>query len=265
MLPLYLAVALPAVVSLAAAWPAVAADASTRDELARLSQRRIFFGHQSIGKNLLDGLQRLAAEEGAPLKIVETTEPGRVSPGTVAHALIGQNEDPAGKIADFERIMSSGMAEAVDVAFMKLCAADIDENTKDVAALFAVYRETMRNLRARYPQTTFLHVTVPIVSGEPWLKALVKPLLRRTRNAQDNARREEFNALMRQAYGGKEPLFDMARAESTWPDGRPETTALWFSRVPAMVPTYTTDSAHLSSFGGVHLARELVSILMKTP
>jgi len=35
----------------------------------------------------------------------------------------------------------------------------------------------------------------------------------------ENLRREEYNTLLRRAFRGREPIFDLARVESTAPDG----------------------------------------------
>src|SRR5947208_8367636 len=53
--------------------PASAALAGdvTKDELAKVARTRVFFGHQSVGANVLDALPGLYAEHGLPAPPIE--------------------------------------------------------------------------------------------------------------------------------------------------------------------------------------------------
>jgi hypothetical protein len=225
------------------------ADARLRAELERVAQQRIFFGHQSVGENVLDGLRRLAAGAGVQIR--------------VADKLIGENRHPLGKLEDFERSLQA--QPAVQIALMKFCYLDIDERT-DVKALFASYRATLERLKAQHPRTTFVHVTAPLTRVQGGAKGFVKRLLGRAPyGALENQRREEYNALLRQAYGGREPLFDIARIESTAPDGK-AATAEWQGRaVPRLADALTDDGHHLNDAGRLRAARELVAVLAAVP
>ena len=57
-------------------------DATIRAELEHVAQRRIFFGHQSVGENLLEGIKQLSATAGVPIHVVETPTAGGVPPAT---------------------------------------------------------------------------------------------------------------------------------------------------------------------------------------
>src|SRR5215212_2127264 len=89
--------------------PTVAETSEARDlpppaaaTIPALVMRRIFFGHQSVGADLLNGLVRVVRESGVPLRISEWSTPDALdSPGLV-HTLIGRNEDPDSKIRHFE-------------------------------------------------------------------------------------------------------------------------------------------------------------------
>ncbi|MGA8005664.1 MAG: hypothetical protein WCA17_06165, partial [Burkholderiales bacterium] len=54
------------------------ADAHLREQLERVARLRVFFAHQSVGMNILDGVKALAAAAGVPLRIVETPGATRV-------------------------------------------------------------------------------------------------------------------------------------------------------------------------------------------
>jgi hypothetical protein len=259
-----MAIAVPAALSVAAVVGSARADAPGTGgggPLPRLEAQRIFFGHQSVGKNLLDGLAELGAADGARLRIVETRDPAALVPGVLAHAYIGANGDPLGKLADFEKALDAGMAGSADVALMKFCYVDFTATT-DASALFRRYQAVLAGLQRRHPTTRFVHVTVPLTTVQSGKKAMLKKLLGRPLDGvAENARREEYNALLRSTYRGVEPIFDLALAESTWPDGRAETALLDGKPVPALVPAYTDDGGHLLPAARQRIAQQLAGVL----
>lgn len=241
-----------------------AADAALRAELERLAQRRIYFGHQSVGNNLLDGIRQLAQEAGVPLRIGEVRTATELKPGTFGHTFVAENGAPLRKLRSFEQAMGSRPA-AVDIAFVKFCYSDIDAST-DAKALFARYRATIDGLRTKHPGTTFVHVTLPLTEAQGGAKALAKRLLGRAPyGTVENLRREEYNALLRRAYAGREPLFDLARVESTAPDGTAVKVQWNGSEAPALASAYTDDGGHLNAAGKRRAARELISVLAAIP
>jgi len=222
------------------------ADAALRPQLERIANARVFFAHQSVGANLLDGLGRLAAEEGVQLHIDDM--------------LVPENGDPMRKLRSFEEALDR-RAGAVDVAMLKFCYVDLDEDTS-AAALFESYRATIRRLQARYPGVVFVHVTVPLTVAQGGIKAMAKRLLgRHPYGTVENVRREEYNALLRAAYLGKEPFFDLARVESVGPDGATARISWQGRSAPALAPDYTDDGGHLNAAGRIHAARSLAAVL----
>ena len=77
----------------------------------------------------------------------------------------------------------------------------------------------------------------------------------------ENAKREEYSDLVRRAYAGKEPVFDLARLESTAPDGSVASASDGVRQVPSLVAVYTEDGGHLNPDAQLRLARELLSVL----
>ena len=245
-----------------AATIAQAADASLQADLALIAQKRIYFAHQSVGGNLLDGVAILSRRAGVPLRIVETPSAAGIAPGTLAHFFVPENGAPLHKLANFEKALGSG--SPVDIALVKFCYVDIDANT-DAAALFARYQQTLAEVRARNPQTTFVHVTLPLTTAQTGWKALAKRLLGRAPYGTiENVRREQYNMLLRRAYAGREPLFDLARVESTAPDGSAVTVTWDGSVAPAMAKDYTDDGGHLNERGRVVAARALIAVLAQS-
>ncbi len=109
-------------------------------ELATAADTRVFFGHQSVGLNILDGIPTVyEGRDADPPVITETNGP--LDGSGVAHAFIGKNTDPALKMADTKKLLADGLGSWADVAFFKFCYVDITADT-DVNGLFAQYRRT---------------------------------------------------------------------------------------------------------------------------
>jgi hypothetical protein len=249
-----------AAASFAATAQAADADPKLRSDLERVAQRRIYFGHQSVGSNLLDGVKQLAEKAGVSVRVVEAPSASGVPPATFGHTPVARNGDPFQKLQSFEQAMGQQPA-GLDIALVKFCYVDIGADT-DAKALFARYHATMDDLKAKHPGTTFVHITAPLTIAQSGLKASLKNLIGRVPyGVIENQRREEYNALLRQAYQGREPIFDLARAESTAPDGSAVTVEWKGSFSPAMAPVYTDDGGHLNAAGKLRAARDLVSVL----
>ena len=231
------------------------ASAIATEDLTAVARTRVFFGHQSIGMNVLDAVPGVYADHAVSAPPIEQ---GRAEPGPdggfIAYKSIDEGVIDAGKTAlgDFDRAMRAGMGRQVDVALMKFCWADIYSDT-DVDALFARYRDTMAALERDFPNVTFIHVTVPLTT-EPdlftQLKTRLKTLLgRRDGRAQPaNVARERLNALIRGEYAGRH-LFDLAAIESTKPDGTRVSGRYDDQGYFALYDGYASDMGHLNAVG----------------
>jgi hypothetical protein len=236
-----------------------AADATLRADLELVAAKRIYFAHQSVGANILEGVSELAREAGVPVRIVQTPRAADLGAATLGHFFVPENGEPVRKLANFAAALGSG--SRADIALIKFCYVDFDANS-DPAALFARYQASIAELRERNPHTVFVHVTAPLTSAQTGIKAIVKRLLGRAPYGTiENVRREQYNELVRAAYAGREPLFDLARLEATAPDGS-AVTVQWQGRIaPAMASAYTDDGGHLNRTGEALAARELVKVL----
>lgn len=239
-------------------------DASLRADFDRIAQQRIFFGHQSVGVNLLDGIKQLAVMANVPIRVFETPMAKGVDASGFGHTFVAKNGDPFQKLVSFEQAMGA-QPTGLDIALVKFCFVDISADT-DVKALFARYRATLARLKAKNPGTTFVHITVPLTTVQSGFKGALKRMLGYPPSgAIENVHREKYNELLRNEYQGREPVFDLARIESTTPDGAP-VTGEWKDNVaPAMAPVYTDDGGHLNAVGRLRAARALVSILASIP
>lgn len=239
-------------------------DENLRKDFERIAQKRIYFGHQSVGGNLIEGIQQLSTIASVPIRVFETPTANGVEATGLGHTFVARNGDPFQKLKSFEQAMGQ-QPTGLDIALVKFCYVDITADT-DVKVLFARYRATIDGLKTKNPSTTFVHITVPLTTVQGGFKGSLKKLIGRApHGAIENIRREEYNELLRQEYRGREPLFDLARIESTAPDGTAVTGEWKGSVAPAMAPAYTDDGGHLNAAGRLRAARELVSVLAAIP
>lgn len=239
----------------------------SRADLDQLRTIKVFFGHQSVGNNIIAGLQDLLGESGAPLpRIRETSNPADFSTEPlIAHGKVGENTKPLTKIEDFVRIMSMGVGDKVDVAFFKFCYIDLVVGD-DPDALFARYRDAMERLEAQFPATRFVHFTMPLRVVQSGPRAWVKRIIGRPIGGYaDNVVRNRFNTLVRSAFRGKEALFDLALLESTGPGGSRCTFLADGVANEALCPEYTADGGHLNQSGRRIVAGELLKHIATLP
>ena len=241
----------------------VAMTTELEADLEAVREARIFFNHQSVGGNILDGLRSLSqrAPEGT-LRIVTVDEAPPGNEPAFVHAMGGENRRPESKLEAFASLLRSGQGPAAEIAMMKFCYIDINPGT-DVMALLDDYSTTIGALRAEFPETTFVHVSVPLgAHGKGTKDRLYRLIGRDVWSDGSNAKRNEYNELLAERFPD-EPIFDLAMLESTWPDGRRETFNHEGRRTFAMVPAYTNDGGHLNAVGRERAAASLVRLMAR--
>lgn len=233
-------------------------NGTIEDVLKTVAGKKIFFGHQSVGFNILEGVNEIIKENPAvELNIVKTTDPAAFNSPVFAHNTIGLNDDPRSKLHDFESQLKKGIGNNADIAFFKFCYIDIHRET-DVKKLFLEYKGTMDRLKKDYPHTTFAHVTVPLTVTTPALKAFVKRLMGKQDN---NINRNLFNEMLRKEYEGKEPVFDLAKYESTYANDSRAVFSVGGTSYYSLAPEYTDDGGHLNEKGRKAVALEFLRFL----
>ncbi len=228
-----------------------------------LKDEFVFFGHQSVGNNILAGLDAISASDDRYLinhSYVSdwyqlshwTPSYGHGSGGLGDHD-VGENYDPASKIASFTGYMTAEDDDGetiggnARIAFFKFCFVDIDEGT-DAGELLSDYIEAMQSLESRFPSTIFVYATAPLLTSE----------------GEDNVRHDEYNALLR-AYcdGNDRPLFDIADLEAANADG----TRATFMHDGTAYDKLSSDwsngtDPHLNENGGRRIARAMILMLV---
>ncbi len=239
------------------------------DDLAR---KKIFFGHQSVGNNIMQGVREIISQDhNIRLHIVETRDLSAFEQPIFAHyGNIGKNHQPLLKIEDFVQLMNDGFGNKLDIAFLKFCFVDFNVGT-DVKHIFEKYKDSMQELKSRYPSLTIVHFTVPLLRKEQEvgmvksMKNFVKGLMGKKKDNffsnSHNVVRNEYNTLLVSHYAGKEPIFDLARLESTNPAGGRETFMDNGNKYYALFPGYTEDGGHLNVTGRKYIAEQLLVFL----
>jgi|LGVE01.1.fsa_nt_gb hypothetical protein len=228
-----------------------------------LSKKKVFFGHQSVGFNIVDGLKDVMKENpNIRLNIIETSNPEDFNSPLFAHARAGKNTDPESKINAFADLMKNGIGDKADIAFFKFCYVDIRSKT-DVQKVFYDYKSTMSLLKKAYPGTTFVHVTVPLTLTKTSLKTWIKRIIGKKEvwEYDDNIKRNQFNDLLRKEYDGKEPVYDLAKMESTFADGKQSSFTKDGKTYHSLVPDYTHDGGHLNETGRKIAAEQLIILM----
>ena len=229
----------------------------------KLSKEKIYFGHQSVGFNIIDGIKDLMKENPKiRLNIVETKDGSDFGAGIFAHSRIGKNVDPEAKIKDFTKLIDEQLGGKANAAALKFCYVDMSAKT-NVQKVFADYTRAVEELEKKYPHMTIIHFTEPLTTSKTTWKTWIKKIIGKKEiwEYDDNIKRNEYNELLRQKYKGKEPIMDIAEIESTYPDGTRCTFKKDGKTYYSMVPEYTTDGGHLNEIGRKKAAEQFLLLL----
>jgi hypothetical protein len=219
--------------------PAMIGNALASNVKSEMSDKVIYFGHNSVGANILDGM----SDVGSKLNVIDF--------------YIGENHKPLTKISAFKQTILEAKknGKSIDVAMMKLCYVDIP-NGIVLDDVFKAYVKTMGELSKAFPDTKFVHMTVPLTTESGTLKMKAKRLVKKALGREGynifaNEQREVYNSRLKELYG-PEKVFDLAALES---NGHMEYD------VPALNPEYTEDGGHLNEKGRQEVAYALIKFL----
>jgi len=245
-------------------------DSISKKDWNKLSEKKIYFGHMSVGYNILDGVKDIMVKKPIiKLSIQETVDTSSFKNGFFAHSRNGKNGDPKSKIDAFVKTMENGMGKKVNIAFFKFCYVDFNENS-DVKDIYNYYKTAINRLKKKYPKVTILHATAPLTTEGELLKDKVKDIIKKIigratsveKNALSNIKRNEYNVYLIKEYG-KGSIIDIAQFESMRPDGKQYTSKNSGAEHLSMIPAYTSDGGHLNEEGRILVADKLLAQLVK--
>ncbi len=234
----------------------------TAAQWQKLAQRTFYFGHQSVGADIIEGVREWAAQKPQIQLRVVSGEPTAAA-GVLNEFPIGRNEDPESKNAAFIAA-TQGALGPQPVLMFKYCYVDVDEKT-DAKKLFERYRQTVSALRARHPEATVVHMTLPLMTEPSWLRYWMNTVRSIPTHRDENAKRKAYNEMLRAAYVGKETVFDLAALESTRSDGTLEYGVLDGATIPALAAEWSSDGGHLNAAGRKRVAGQFLATLASLP
>ena len=242
--------------------PALATtEPATDTQLREAAGTKVFFAHQSVGRDVLGSLPAMFEDRGvAAPAIIESHEPLDRKGGYLEQWNIGVNGDPMGKIEEFDHFVRAGIGENAEVVVLKFCFLDITA-AHDVDAVLRSYTTMLDALARDHPDVAVVAATVPVTHERP-LEWRAKALIGRDDGhaPENNIARERFNDALRERYAGPGELLDLASVMATTSDGvRHERThdgSVYFT----LEPQWARDPAHLNEAGGSFGAE----VLMRT-
>jgi hypothetical protein len=226
-----------------------------------VEKQKVIFGHQSVGRNILSGIDYWEEQTGVNLNRESTRSISDTSKAFFLDFSVGSNGDPEGKIDDFVSLVEGLSDDLNCIVFFKLCYVDVLENT-DVVGLFAHYKERMLYLKEQKPNIRIVLFTAPVTSVQTGIKATAKKALKRGSNdTQDNISRHNFNTMVKNELSVDFAIFDLAKVETTLPDGKSNTFSYKGVEYPCMPELYTNDGGHLNEYGSKIAAYNLLAFL----
>ncbi len=236
-------------------------DQTLIDNLKIIEKSKIYFGHQSVGFNIMDGLTDLIKEAGNDnISILETDGKQKLPEFYFAHSRVGKNTEPNTKCDVFADVLKEDFAQKLDFAFLKFCYVDMrrEDNPQTV---FEYYKSTIDSIKKKYPDLSIAHVTIPLTTIQTGWKVPFKKMFGKTLGGHiENMKRIQFNEILKIHYKD-DPIFDLSKVESTYPDGSRESFEYEGKSYFALVPEYADGAGHLNEYGRKIAAKELIKVL----
>lgn len=229
---------------------------------------KTFFAHQSVGADILTGIDELARTDPGIAQVCELPQAQARGQLDLTHSLlilhqrVGTNREPLGKIAAFRAVLDAKHRPEVDVALLKFCYVDITTQA-EAEALWRHYEAAIEELSTVHPGVQLVHCTVPLRSlpegPYAWLRRRV--LGHRHPAFAANRARDWFNGQLRERFGSGHRLFDLAALESRRANGKPCELIDAGTRVPSLAREWTYDGGHLNDQGRTMAAAAFLEFL----
>ncbi len=228
-----------------------------------LLSKKIFFGHQSVGNNIIHGIELLKTDyPWLEFNIKESQDLKTLDAPVFAHKIVGENGQPNLKLKDFQSELQNSILGGTEIAALKFCYVDFKKST-NVLKVFTRYKETIEEIKEKNPDILVVHFTVPLRTIQSGWKAWIKEIIGKPLNGvEDNITRNQYNKLLIKEYAKEGIVFDIAKFESTLPDGSrrqfKENGETYFS----LAEVYSTDGGHLNELGSRYIAEKFLLFLL---
>jgi hypothetical protein len=223
-------------------------DKISTSKWRQLSQKKIYFGHQSVGNNIINGIMDIMRENPkVQLNIIRTSNKPNFVSGVLFHTRISGETNPKSLLIEYKRDVDKLMGGNADIALLRFSHSLIKGDT-NVESVFNDYQLKMSMLKQKYPNTIFIHSTLPLLRSKTTWKTIIKKLIGKKEiwEYDINIKLNKFNDLLLREYVDKQPVIDLAKLQSTFPDGSLSTFTKNGKTYFNMVPDYTYDDMHLN-------------------
>ena len=239
----------------------------SKEQLQAVSVVRVFFNHQSVGANILSGIDTVSRQLGVTWNVEKVDEASARWPAQTGLwcARLGANAKPKTKIDGFASALRTWSGQRPQLALMKLCYVDVTCAT-DLPDLMGYYTHAVDELKSAVPEVVIAHMTVPLAPLPDSLKIKIKRTVGRlVHEDRDNLARTRFNRMLRDSFPN-DPIFDLERVESTTPGGARNQVAVEGEAVLGLVSAYASDPwGHLNELGSSMAARAFIDFLSSKP
>jgi len=233
--------------------------------LNEIRNKKILFGHASVGDNIMEGLANLASSNPERYNLNIINNPSDIEGYAFGHWgwINSRNGYANEKIIEFENKIRSNTSSGnqwgntLDFAFLKFCFADINVE-KNVTEIFNNYISCVNRLKQDYPTCKFIFVTNPN-RGDVYF------------NYQkfDAIKRYELNQMIRnyiETNGGF--LFDIADLEEHdenmnlqyFEYANENYPKMWYVPENSDSDGWSYDGGHLNNKGKNHIALSMWSL-----
>lgn len=227
----------------------------------KLAQKKIYFGHRSVGNNIMDGIKDLMKKnQQIRLNIVKPDDQTNNNTGFFMHSMINQNASPQSISEGYQKLIEP-IGENIDIVLLRFTPF---YGKKEMNEILADYKGAFKKLQKKYPGTIIVHNSFPLNQSRTTWKTWIKKIIgeKEIWEYDQNIIVNEFNMLLRDEYDGKEPFFDLAKFQSTFADGRRSTFTKEGKKYFHTVPAYTYDGTHLNEKGRKMIAKQLLLLLI---
>lgn len=212
---------------------------------SQIARRTVYFGHQSVGSGIVAGVEQLTRDHGLPLRVIQTPEPASIPGPAFVHFLVGQKRDYASKNAAVLRLLESSTRADKPLVMLKYCYGDI-RSPDESGRMFEAYRDTVDTIQSEHPDVTVVHATIPLTTAESSFQSAAKRLFGRSTQREASVARHRYNELVRREFRETEPIFDLAKVQSTRPDGTMAGFTVGGHVIEKLAPENTADGIHLT-------------------
>jgi|SaaInlV_110m_DNA_1040235.scaffolds.fasta_scaffold00317_15 hypothetical protein len=235
-----------------------------KSEWDKVLNQKIFFAHQSVGSNIIKGINELSEEyPWLKFNFTQSDKIENFNTPFFSHTNIGENTKPDTKTAEFKQILESDLLEKIDIAALKFCYVDFNKDT-DVLKVFSRYKHAVESIRDKNPETIIIHFTVPLTTLQTGIKAWIKNIIGKPLGGfQSNIVRNQYNDFLIKEFSGKDKIFDVAKYESTLPNGQRSKYKDGDSTYYSLAYEYTDDGAHLNKKGRKYIAEKFLLFLLE--